>query len=87
MSTHRAILSGADKKTVELCREFGRCLGLAFQLIDDTLDYSGDSQKDQELDLQNGIVNAVVYELLDYHSEHFARFNEGENLKDVVKWI
>lgn len=82
-----AILSGADKSTVELCREFGRRLGLAFQLIDDTLDYSGESLKDQELDLKNGIVNAVVYEMLDAHPEHFARFKNGENLKDVVEGI
>ncbi len=79
-----AVLSGADKNTVELCREFGRRLGLAFQLIDDTLDYSGDSQKDQELDLKNGIVNGVVYEMLAANPELFARFKNGENLMDVV---
>ncbi|MBY0412644.1 MAG: polyprenyl synthetase family protein [Bdellovibrionales bacterium] len=82
-----AILSGADKKTVELCREFGKRLGLAFQLIDDTLDYSGDSQKDQELDLKNGIVNAVVYELLEHHSDLFERFKKGEDLINVVSGI
>lgn len=82
-----AILSGADKTTVELCREFGRRLGLAFQLIDDTLDYSGDSQKDQELDLKNGIVNAVVYEMLHDNNENFARFKKGEDLIDAVKGI
>lgn len=82
-----AVLSGASKETVELCREFGRRLGLAFQLIDDTLDYSGDSLKDQELDLKNGIVNAVVYELLENNPELFARFKAGENLKDVVDGV
>ena len=82
-----AILSGASKETVELCREFGRRLGLAFQLIDDTLDYSGESLKDQELDLKNGIVNAVVYELLENNPELFARFKAGENLKDVVSGV
>ena len=82
-----AILSGADKTTVELCREFGRRLGLAFQLIDDTLDYSEDSLKDQELDLKNGIVNGVVYEMLAAHPELFKRFKDGENLLDVVAGI
>jgi geranylgeranyl pyrophosphate synthase len=79
-----AILSGATKDTIELCREFGRRLGLAFQLIDDTLDYSGDSQKDQELDLKNGIVNSVVFEMLTANPELFVRFKNGENLQDVV---
>ena len=82
-----AILSGASTETVELCREFGRRLGLAFQLIDDTLDYSGASQKDQELDLKNGIVNAVVYEMLEAHPENFARFKSGVELIEVVKGI
>jgi geranylgeranyl pyrophosphate synthase len=82
-----AILSGADKNTVELCRKFGNHLGLAFQLIDDTLDYSGDSQKDQELDLKNGIVNAVIFELLNQHPELFDRFKKGENLETVVTGI
>ena len=82
-----AILSGADKKTITLCREFGRRLGLAFQLIDDTLDYSGTSLKDQELDLQNGIVNAVVFEVLDAKSELFKRFKSGEELLSVVKGV
>lgn len=82
-----AIISGADIKTVELCREFGRRLGLAFQMIDDTLDYSSDSQKDQELDLKNGIVNSVVFEMLDAHPENFARFKKGEDLIEVVKGI
>lgn len=82
-----AILSGADASTIDLCREFGRRLGLAFQLIDDTLDYSGDSLKDQELDLKNGIVNAVVYEVLEGHPELMSRFKSGENLKDVVSGV
>ena len=82
-----AILSGAAPKTVELCREFGRRLGLAFQLIDDTLDYSGSSLKDQELDLKNGIVNAVVYEVLDAHKEKFNRFKNGEELLSVVNGV
>ena len=64
-----------------------RRLGLAFQLIDDTLDYSVDSQKDQELDLKNGIVNAVVYEMLDAHPEKFTQFKNGLELIDVVKGI
>lgn len=80
-----AILSGADQSTVDLCREFGKRLGLAFQLIDDTLDYSGDSQKDQELDLKNGIVNAVVFEMLETHPDLFLRFKQGESLIDVVR--
>ena len=82
-----AILGGETKEAVDLCREFGRRLGLAFQLIDDTLDYSGDSQKDQELDVKNGIVNSVVFEMLQAHPIIFMRFKDGENLQDIIEGI
>lgn len=80
-----AILANQDKKIVDAFREFGNRLGLAFQLIDDTLDYSGDSLKDHELDLKNNIVNAVVFELLDDNKDLFERYKKGENLLDVVR--
>ena len=80
-----AIINNEPREAVELCREFGLRLGLAFQLIDDTLDYSANSQKDQDLDLQNGIVNAVVYEMLDEKKDLKERFLKGENLYDLVK--
>jgi len=63
-----------------LCREFGQSLGLAFQLIDDTLDFSGDSLKDQQLDLNDGIVNAVVFEALAANDDLMNRFQKGEDL-------
>lgn len=82
-----AILAGSSEAIVFECREFGRRLGLAFQLIDDTLDYSGDSMKDQELDLKNGVVNAVVFEVLDSNKTLMNRFFKGENLMDVVNGL
>jgi octaprenyl-diphosphate synthase len=38
-----AFYSGADRKTVEKYRYFGQQLGLAFQIIDDVLDFSGET--------------------------------------------
>lgn len=67
-----------------ICRQFGISLGLAFQLIDDTLDFSGDSLKDKDLDLNNGIVNAVVFEFLVTHPELFKRFKDGEDLSGLL---
>jgi octaprenyl-diphosphate synthase len=40
-----AMLSGADQKSVSAMAEFGLQLGLAFQLIDDALDYIGDAEE------------------------------------------
>jgi octaprenyl-diphosphate synthase len=40
-----AMLSGADENKVNALAEYGLQLGLAFQLIDDALDYMGDAQE------------------------------------------
>ena len=38
-----AILSGADAATEDACARYGQALGTAFQVIDDVLDYAGES--------------------------------------------
>jgi octaprenyl-diphosphate synthase len=40
-----ALISGAPDKEIEAAAEFGRSLGTAFQLIDDVLDYSGNTSE------------------------------------------
>ena len=40
-----ALLAGAGSNTAASLRQYGSCLGLAFQLIDDVLDYEGDPQE------------------------------------------
>ena len=38
-----AVLAGADSAVEEACADYGRSLGTAFQLVDDLLDYEGDT--------------------------------------------
>ncbi len=64
-------------------REFGEYLGLAFQFLDDTLDFSSDSQKDTLLDLKNGQVNSVIYEWLESHPEVFKDFKDGKDILEL----
>jgi octaprenyl-diphosphate synthase len=40
-----ALYSGADEKTIQAFAEYGRCLGIAFQIADDVLDLVGEEQK------------------------------------------
>jgi geranylgeranyl pyrophosphate synthase len=82
-----AVFARQPESVLKLCRDFGLHLGLAFQLIDDTLDYSGDSLKDKELDLKNGIVNAVVFELLATRPDLMNRFKNGEDLTGLLESV
>lgn len=40
-----AILAAADAATEDACAQYGRALGTAFQLVDDLLDYDGDTRE------------------------------------------
>ena len=79
-----AVLANMPETILKNAKAFGVSLGLAFQLIDDTLDYSEVSLKDQELDLKNGIVNSVVFELLLERDDLMKRFKNGEDLTGLL---
>lgn len=78
-----AILSNQSEEVVELARQFGVHLGLGFQLMDDTLDFGGNSQKDAHLDMENGVISAVYFEWLSSHPEKLAAFREGAEFKSL----
>jgi octaprenyl-diphosphate synthase len=40
-----AIISGADESWIEALREYGQHLGMAFQIVDDLLDFTGDETR------------------------------------------
>ncbi|KAI5951006.1 COQ1 [Candida jiufengensis] len=58
-----AVLSGAQDPIIENCYQFGRNLGLCFQIVDDMLDYtSSDSAfgKPSQADLKLGLATAPI---------------------------
>jgi geranylgeranyl pyrophosphate synthase len=70
-------LGGASQRELHALREYGRLLGLAFQIVDDVLDFSGDTGllgKPVGGDLRNGNITlpAILY-LRDYDREDLAR--------------
>lgn len=79
-SVSAALTAGHRGEVVNYARAFGENLGIAFQLLDDTLDFSGDSRKDALLDLKNGQVNAVLYEWLELNPEVKKSFIDGEDI-------
>jgi geranylgeranyl pyrophosphate synthase len=78
-------LIDADEKTLVAGREFGYHLGLAFQLIDDTLDDLSSSQKDQNLDIENEQVNAVVFEWFQSHQDALLKWEQGISLGEILQ--
>lgn len=75
-----AHISGAPSLICDAAHEFGRRLGLAFQMMDDTLDFSGNSTKDALLDVQNNIVNSVILEWLILNPTKFESYKNGTDL-------
>ena len=58
-----AILSGCDDVTIESASEYGENLGLAFQIVDDVLDFASNTKllgKPAVADLKLGLATAPV---------------------------
>jgi len=58
-----AVLAGASQEQRDALREFGRCVGYAFQLLDDALDYAGEDSvfgKKTLADLPEGKVTLPI---------------------------
>ena len=50
---------------MQLCRQFGEYLGIAFQMIDDIIDYDEGGEKPFAQDIREGLVNYVTLELIE----------------------
>lgn len=64
-----ARLKGADPIKLVSLENYGKCLGYGFQIIDDVLDFSGDSQslgKPVGLDLSQGNITLPLIKLLEH---------------------
>mmetsp|Transcript_10093 Transcript_10093/g.18376 ORF Transcript_10093/g.18376 Transcript_10093/m.18376 type:complete len:397 (-) Transcript_10093:22-1212(-) len=65
-----AILGGHDEETIEVAYEYGKNLGLAFQVVDDLLDFQGNTDelgKPTHADINAGLATAPVL----YAAQHF----------------
>lgn len=78
-----ALLSPASDNTVEALRCFGYSLGMAFQIVDDVLDFTGEQAtvgKPVASDLRNGLVTLPVLYYLDAqpHDSDLQRLLAGD---------
>jgi geranylgeranyl pyrophosphate synthase len=67
-----ALLSPVDHNVVELSRQFGYQIGMAFQIVDDVLDFTGEQEtvgKPVGSDLRQGLVTLPVLYYLESHPD------------------
>ncbi len=92
-----AVLAEADADTEERCADYGRSLGTAFQLVDDLLDYQGDTQelgKNVGDDLREGKPTLPLLIAMARGTEeerllirHAIEHGEVERLPDIVQIV
>jgi heptaprenyl diphosphate synthase len=94
-----AIVGGGTDAQVALLQQYGQSLGVAFQIVDDVLDYTGDEAttgKPTGSDLGQGLVTLpLIYALQDGgngHVDRIRRVLEGpqerpDEVRSVVRWV
>jgi geranylgeranyl pyrophosphate synthase len=85
-----AVVSGQNETQIAALRDYGTNLGLAFQIADDVLDFSGDEQtlgKPAGSDLRNGTITLPVIMLAESLGDDDAMrddIREGRNTEAVI---
>jgi geranylgeranyl pyrophosphate synthase len=86
-----AILSGAPEDHIEALRQYGHYLGMAFQVVDDVLDYVGieaELGKPIGSDLRQGMITLPGLRLLELDPSNRALhriFDEGDANDDAIR--
>lgn len=87
-STTAALLSTPSEEVIESARCFGKSIGMAFQIVDDLLDYTGDQTtvgKPVGSDLRQGIVTLPAIYYLEAHPDDplLKKLREQQRLEDA----
>jgi len=85
-----AILAGAEEEATEALRTYGERLGLAFQIVDDVLDFVADEEtlgKPVGSDLRQGLVTLPLLLFLEAEPDHpeVCRALQGSLSEEVVQ--
>jgi geranylgeranyl pyrophosphate synthase len=81
------VLHGCDEPVIQALRQYGESFGIAFQLIDDLLDYTQTAEtlgKPALSDLKQGLANAPI--LLALESESLSQV-ERDGLKNAIEQL
>ena len=84
-----ARLAGYEQDVIEAARQFGEYLGIAFQMIDDIIDYDVKGEKPFAHDIHEGLVNFVTLEMIESNPtliEPIQRILGVENQSGIWPW-
>ena len=84
-----AILSGCDEESIKSLQSYGYNIGMAFQIIDDILDFQGNEVevgKPIQTDLANGILTLPsIYALeSDFSDKYISIFDQSNTSAEVI---
>jgi len=91
-----AVLSGAPEKSIKILRDYGHYLGIAFQVVDDILDFIGteeDLGKPVGSDLAQGTLTLPAMLLLERYPEDnpvkrlFEKRGDQDNIRQAIELI
>lgn len=85
-----AMVSKKDKKSIELMRSYGYNIGMAFQIIDDMLDFTGEQAtigKPVGSDLRQGLITLPTLYYLEEnpHDADVAEIRDGRCIQDEYR--
>jgi len=83
-ATMGAIVSDGNQEIVECCKKVGHDIGMAFQIIDDILDFSNSTQTGKPVheDLKNGVYSLPYILGLEAGNEQLIEILSKDNLND-----
>jgi len=84
-TTMGAIVSGGDQELIDRCKGIGHDIGMAFQIIDDILDFSNSAQTGKPVheDLKNGVYSLpYILGLEDHNQKLVALLSKDELTSD-----
>ncbi len=70
------ISGNSETQLPQLCRKLGESIGIAFQMVDDVLDFEPQGEKPYVQDLKEGLVNFVAFELAELNPEIKIKFKD-----------
>lgn len=81
-------VSGQSPMVIEYCEQMATLLGVAFQLIDDVIDFEPTSQKSFAKDFNEGLVNSVMALMMQRDPKIIAKFMSGYQVqsKEDAPW-